>query len=282
MVARNEEALASPIYKPDLDEKTVEIFSLMKTYPPELVAQYRQVFESMPTTNPFVGVLSNPMGCEISQTTTDLGQIIGRLEERYEEIKLAGTPPAPTTDENGNTSPSYVDPAAAALLQEWDTYMPQIRSDLNNADGALGSYQNHTDRVVANLPSLVGIAQNALGITAVMLDLLDPCLGLSEFFGSIMEAGRRIIDAIMRAINEVMAVIEEVISAIMAAINAVMAAIQELLMMIANEIQKLVEALIDSVRMGLAALLKLLPNDPCLRALLGAVSTGALIAVLNK
>lgn len=284
MTVKNEEALASPIYNPKYDERTVDIYKLMNTYPDELIEQYRTVFENLPTVNPYSGVIENPRGCEISTVTTDINEVISKLEYQYQIIQNNGTP---VYDPNGVPvyTPTVDD---VELLQEWDNNMPSIRNDMNTSLSTMSTFQTHTDRLISNLPSLLGIAQNSLGIATILMDLANPCAGLLDFLGSILEQGKRLlkmlqdkIQQVLNYINNIVNFIKGIIQNIMNLISKVMQIINNIIDMILTEIMNFVKALIDLARMGLASLLNLLPDDPCLRTIIGIVGTGALIKVMS-
>lgn len=278
MVATNQEALANPVYNPPLDPTAVELYKLMPEPSPKLMAEYKLIIDNLPTESPFQGVLTNPRTCEVEEASNLVTQIETALKTRYEQIVEAGTP---VVNENG--VPTYTpSPADVATLQEWQQSYPQAISSLGQASDGTNSFQNHTNKWIANLPMILGAAQSAMGIATAAFNLLNPCLGTGDFIGSLMAKGAELMRKVIAALQAVMALINGVISAIMAAIAAVMGIITAIINLIQQEIMKLIRALIDMARMGLGALLSLLPDDPCFRALVSGVATGAAVAILNK
>jgi len=272
MVAANTAALASLVYNPTTDPVALKIYQTMSTsYPDDLVAQYSQTITSMPTANPFSGILQNPRSCEVSMGSTDLQTAQTTLDQRYQQVQIDGTPTNTYTP-----TQTQID-----TLNQWNQYMPMITDNISTASSSLNNFQDHTDRTVANFSSLAGIAAAALGLAAVIGSLLDPCLGTSGFFGSLLAQGQKLMDQLLSAIQSVLNVINEVISFIADAIASVMKIIAQLTALVLSEITAFAKALIDMVRSGLANLLKDLPDDPCLSLLLGTIGTGALAYALK-
>ncbi len=291
----NTDALASPTYNPSIDPTTLSLYNIMgnSTNSDDLVAQYRQVIMGLPTINPFVGVLSNPQSCNISQAQTGLNEASAALTQQYNTVVTAGTP-IPNPGGGGYSyTPTSQQIAAAATYQ---ANVPQATASMDQAASTMSDFQDHTDRITSNLPAILGMVQSALGLAAAVGNLLNPCLGLSSFLGSIQAAGTAIMNKINAGIQQVKAAISAamaVITSAIATINAAMAAItsaiayvqklaQSLAALVEAEITSLINSLINSARLGLAQLLASLPKDPCLSALVGTVGTGAVASVLAK
>jgi hypothetical protein len=284
MTVRNDEALNSSIYNPVVPERTLQIYQLMDPNDPSLLEEYREIILSGSTRNPYRGAIYNPRACEIDQNRTTLNEIMNLLEERWRQIQLEGQPQyTDNIADPGYPVQTYTPTQEQAdLYAEWAALYPGMRADLQTAWDTLNQFQDHTDRQISNLPSNIGMAQNAMGLDTLLLGLLNPCLGLDAFFGSLMALGRRIMAEIAAAIQQVMNIINQIIAQIQQMINMVMAKIQEVIQMIQNEISALVGAFIKMLQSGLAWLLDWLPDDPCLKALLGAVATGGLNAILSR
>lgn len=280
---RNEAALNSETYNPEVPKKNLELYKLMNYRDPKLVEQYRETVLSQSTHNPYAGVLVNPRACEIDQNKTMLETTFQLLEERWKEIQAAGQPQYGSgSSDGGSPIQTYTPtPAQANEYAEWSNNYPAVRQDVETAIAGLGDFQIHTDRQIANLPGNIGMAQHSMGMNTLLLGLLNPCLGLDAFFGSLMELGRKLMAELAAAIQKVMDVINEIIAKIQEMIQKVMKVIQDVIQMIQNEINALVDALIGMLRDGLAWLLGWLPNDPCLKAIVGMVATGAAQKVLG-
>lgn len=282
----NKEALNSSLYNPPVDPRAIALQEIMESQPaeanisrqtprkPELVdpsevpfelQEYVQQFNSFSVYNPYHGVIVNPTACLLNPIRDDLGSLINYMDGRFSD--------------NGT----------------WTTYRIEFITAVYGPDGESGiigdleSFEDHTDRLTNNLPSLAGIAQAALALDTIMNLLSNPCLGLSGFLGSIMDEGKAIINDIKNTIGQALAdarawvdsEIGPLIDDINAAIVAAQAEVDKLITMAKAEIDKFAKALLAQVRQGLADLLANLPQDPCLRGLLGSVATGAAAAVIG-
>lgn len=153
----------------------------------------------------------------------------------------------------------------------------------------LDTIEDHTDRLTNNLPSLAGLAQAALALDTIMNLLSNPCLGLDGFLGSIMDKGKAILNDIKSKISGMLADakawvdanIGPLIDKMKAAMAAAKAKIAELISKAKEEVMKFAKAMLAQIRQGLAELMSNLPKDPCLKALLGSVVTGAAAAVIG-
>jgi hypothetical protein len=262
----NAAALASPIYNPNIDSTSLQLFNAMNTgYPAALVSQYTQMITSLPTANGYSTVLSG----------TPVGTISGTT---YTAPAASGANPVGTAGSPGY-SPSTTQ---VATLNTWQQAYPACMGNIAQANSTLSGFEDHTNRLIANFPSILGMIQTALGIATAIANLTNPCLGLANFLGSLLAKGAAIMAQINAAIDLALTVIGEVIAEINAAIQAVMALINSLEALIEAEILAFVEALIDAARLGLAQLLALLPLDPCLASILTTVGTGALTGTLKN
>jgi hypothetical protein len=285
----NTEALANPTYNPEFDASTLQLMNMMGgDYPPDVVAQYREAIMTLPTANPYTAVLANPRSCDISQAQTGLNEVRNAIGVRYTTVVVAGTPvPSLTQSGTGWVSaiagqPGYQPTSQqAADAAAWQAAMPEMTANLDQADSTMADFQDHSDRLICNLPSIIGMVQTALGLATAIGNLLDPCLGIKDFLGSLLDKGSAIMAKINAAVQKVMSVINEALAEIQQAIAYVMGLIQSLIAMIEAEIMKLIKSLIDAARLGLAQLLSLLPKDPCFKAIMQSVATGAAVGVMS-
>lgn len=279
----NREALESGIYNPRIDSRVLALQQIMETQDsaantslreprsPPLVdpenvdfelREYVEQFNTYSVYNPFQGVLDNPTSCIINPIRDDLSSLLSTMDSRFGEDPI------------------------------WVDYRPDFVERVEGPNGLLhnlDSFEDHTDRLTNNLPSLAGIAQAALALTAAINLLSNPCLGLNGFLGSIMDEGKEILrDArkiIKETLDEVDAWIDANIGPLIAEINtaivAATAAVDELILIATQEVNNFAKAMLSQVRQGLAELMANLPQDPCLRNLLGSVATGTAAAVIG-
>lgn len=271
-MAENTEALSDPNYNPTIDPTTLKLLSLMDDPSDDLYNEYKTIFDNLPTTNPFSGVLINPNTCDVQDVQNSITLTTNALNDyvknnypsdptwNYQIIDPSNPDSAVSQLTGGN---STVDPITSAV-----TFVQP-----NSALSATNTAQNHTDKLLANLPMILGTVQQALGLATAIGGLLNPCLGMDGFLGSLMGALNKILKAIKAAIAYVMNIIDQGIQAIMAAIKAVMDLVGQLIAFIEAEIQKLIKALIDALRAGLAAFLSMLNLDPCLKSIVSNVTT---------
>jgi hypothetical protein len=282
----NREALENGLYNPPVDPRAIALQEIMETQPPgsntslqtprkpDLVSvndvpfelrEHVEQFNSLGVYNPFHGVLANPTSCLMDPIRDDLISLVNYMDGRFSD--------------NGT----------------WTVYRVEFLEDVYGPDGNSGitgdldSFEDHTDRLTNNLPSLAGIAQAALALDTVMNLLSNPCIGLSGFLGSIMDEGKAILNSIKneisKALEDARAWVDEqigpLIDEIKAAIAVAKAEVAKLIAMAKAEVEKFAKALLAQARQGLADLMANLPDDPCLRGLLGSVATGAAAAVIN-
>jgi hypothetical protein len=274
----NTEALESSLYNPPLDPKVLMLQEIMESTPivdtrttprrPPLVTPgevdvslqaHVDSFNNLSLFNPYQGVIVNPTECLISPIRTDLQDFSIYLIGRFSD--------------NGT----------------WAAYKPEFDADCQDINEDLDQIEDHTDRLTNNLPSLAGIAQGAMALATVMNLLSNPCLGLDGFLGSIMDSGKallnqiraKISDMISQVKNAVNEAIGPIIDQIKAGIAQAKAAIAQMIAKAKEEVMKFAKAMLAQIRQGLADLMANLPQDPCLRGLLGSVATGAAAAVLG-
>lgn len=274
----NQEALDSNIYNPPADPTSLTLYQLMLdgTNPTDestILQTYVDNFNNLPTQNQFVGVVVNPAQCwidDINNGLQDVGTAGGQMVQSF--------------------------PVASGA---WDAYLPQLQSDSADITANTATAQDHTDRLTSNLPSLTGIAQAALALDTVMNLLSNPCLGLGNFFGSLMAKGQALLKSataqITNAVNSIKNAItsfaNQAASAISAAVGPLIQNVKDMISVAKDavsqfvnqakaEIMNFAKAMLAQVRQGLADLMANLPKDPCLKSLLGSVVTGAAAALL--
>lgn len=278
-MAANTEALNDPNYNPELDDLTLKLYSMMDEPSDELYAQYRQVFDNLPSVSPYSGVLVNPNTCDINDINNSVSVTVKALQDYGNQ----NYPNDPTWNDNV-IDPSNPDSAVSQLTGGNTTVDPitgevtyvQPNAVIPNTNNA----QNYTDKLLSNLPMILGIVQQALGLATALEGLLDPCLGVGDFLGSLKGDLNKILKKIKSAIDEVVNFIEEGIQAIKDAISKVMNLISNMVNFIETELKKLIKALIDSIKLSLSGFLKSLHLDPCLKSLVGGITTMAASAVL--
>lgn len=279
----NREALESGIYNPRIDSRVLALQQIMETQDPATntslqtprnpplvepatvdfeLREYVEQFNTYSVYNPFQGVLDNPTSCLINPIRDDFSALRALMDSRF-----SGDP-------------------------SWTAYRPDFITQVEGPNGLLSnldSFEDHTDRLTNNLPSLAGIAQAALALTAAINLLSNPCLGLDGFLGSIMDEGKAILrdvgrfvkDALGEVTDWVDANIGPLVASIGAAVAAASAAIADLIAIATQEVINFAKAMLSQVRQGLAELMANLPQDPCLRNLLGSVVTGTAAAVIG-
>lgn len=303
---KNEEALTSPIYNPTISQETATLFAMMEPPSEEVIEQYREIVLTMPTSNPYVGVISNPQSCEISEVKTDIQQVRLYLTEIYDLVQQTGSGPD---------------------IYAWQVAMPGLTADVDVAEDSMVEMQDHTDRLVANLPTVVGMAQSETGIQNGMATvaslggglaggvgallgaassitaLLGPCLPVQGFLGSLMERGTAMLnqakefvnalkdnllsaineikDGIMGTVNSIFSGLQDVLGSVQSVMNQVMGVISNIKSMIQEEIGNLVNGLLNMARMSLADLMARLKLDPCLSGLLNGLSGGRIGGALG-
>ena len=290
----NTEALESPLYNPPPDPKALMLQEIMETTPISADArstprrdplvqpsevetalqEHVQNFNNLSLFNPYAGVIVNPTQCLLDPIRDDLQGTVDYMNGRFSDN---GTWLAYRDDfyhdYNGGTSDTNPGqgPGNGGMLEDLDTI------------------EDHTDRLTNNLPSLAGLAQAALALDTIMNLLSNPCLGLDGFLGSIMDKGKAILNDIKSKISGMLADakawvdanIGPLIDKMKAAMAAAKAKIAELISKAKEEVMKFAKAMLAQIRQGLAELMSNLPKDPCLKALLGSVVTGAAAAVIG-
>lgn len=295
------QAKSSPIYKPDLDDTDKSIYNLMSDPDQNSVDYYTRAFMSLPTTNIYGGVLENPHYCDINDINNDMNTINSDLNNLYNN----------GTDQNGNKNSENSDWQYQMNPNNKDGIYSMMFNDPYNGNGSpdpsdtsvtgddiinggsnysvstgIDMINNHTNRLISNLPSILGMIQAALGLASAMGNLLNPCLGLSSFLSSLLDEGKQILATIKNYLKEIIGLILLGPMIVLAVLNALVKKlfdfIKEAIDFITSEIKKLVKALIDSLKAGISAFLKSLGLDPCASFLLKTVTTGAAAYAIGK
>ena len=285
-MAANTEALNDPNYNPELDDLTLKLYSMMDEPSDELYAQYRQVFDNLPSVSPYSGVLVNPNTCDINDINNSVAVTVKALQD-YGNQNYPNDP----TWHTEIIDPSNPD-SAVSQLTGGDTTVDPITGEVtytqpNSVIPNTNNAQDYTDKLLSNLPMILGIVQQALGLATALEGLLNPCLGVGDFLGSlkgdlnkILKKIKSAIDDIMNFIEDGIEVIKEAIQAVKDAIAKVMGFITDMVNFIEAEVKKLIKALIDSIKLALSGFLKSLHLDPCLKGLVGGITTMAVTALL--
>lgn len=280
---------SNPIYNPASDPNVVEFLKLMIVNKPdeEMLENFKQMVTQMPTVNPYMGVLVNPRACEIDLAENILDEIIKDLDDRYNEIVDRGTPYVPTPSPDGGeypTPPPYnPTPGDIAEKEKWQQEYPGIRDDLGRGKDILEEFRNHTDRIIANFPTIASTVQNSIGLDSILNGInAAPCIPFADVLGSVLDMGRKILDQILGMLAQLQGMVQQALAMIQQAVAMLMNLVNQALAMVMAEIQKLAEMLLNMARMGLAQLMAFLPNDPCLNSLLNGLLTQGANALMSK
>lgn len=316
----------SPLYNPSMDSTDIGIYNLMSAQgtPQSIVDEYSRAFMSMTTNNIYSGVVNNPNQCEIADANNGITGTNSDLNNYYNN----GSTIDDVSDPTGNTSvpnssvdiwKNEMDPTNTSGLyyiinndpygtgtgfpDPTDTSLTgdEILGDPSNASisSGLNAFENHTNRLISNLPSILGMVQTALGLASALANLLNPCLGTGDFLNSLMSEGKAMITKIEGYISQLakkiknwfedglgnlldikMSSLNGIFSDIKDFANEVKSYVQSAVAWIQKEMKKLINALIDSIKTGLSGFLKGLKSDPCIKALLGGVTNGAALSLL--
>lgn len=145
----SEEVLASFTYNPVVADKTMKVYATMNSNDDALLAEYTELASNMSENNPYAGAIYNPRACECDLASTMASQVLQALSARNNAIISAGTATA-----------TYI-PSAEKIAEanQWRTLYPQVQNNMESSISVIGSFKSHTNRNVANLPSIVGLAQ---------------------------------------------------------------------------------------------------------------------------
>lgn len=270
--AANQEALADENYNPEIDDKVKQLYELMapcagNPHDAALEAEYTAQFLALPTTNVYTQVLVNPRRCDIDRVQDDLAELV----THFPTIRAA----LPTGDH----------PA-------WDSMVATVTPQIATINTSMTDWGVHTDRQTANLPFLASLAQGALGMMTALNGLMNPCAGLGNFLGSIMDKGAQLMGQITGAIGPMLSQVQgwasgaigavgAMTSAISGAIGQAIGAAGQIAGMIAGEIGAFAGAMIGQLRMGLAEFMASMKVDPCLAGILGGVAGAAAAKILG-
>jgi hypothetical protein len=232
---------------------------------------------------PYTGVIMNPRQCEVEEIFTDLTETHQQLNEVFNNPIYA---PIVGNDKNVWEAPNS---GADALEEVAD-------------DAALDELLEHNDRVLSNMPSIMGLIQAALGLASALSLLSNPCSPLADFMGSLMDKGKKMVADIKAQIGEIKATISGYVQSVKDVANGIIGSVKQQIgpiiadvkaiaadvknmakdvaKMVADEVKNIAKSLLAQARQGLAALLANLPDDPCLRSLGTSVLTGAAAALL--
>lgn len=237
---------------------------------------------------PFTGVILSPRQCEAEEITGSGYEVKDVLHEffyggEYQTYEtVAGVPADKALWESESAEPILTQ------IGESASFDPILE---------------HHDRILSNMPSLLGLVQGALGLASILSLLSNPCSPLNDFMGSLMDKGKELmagvkakfdaiklkvkgyIQSVKDVANNVIGSVKEELGPIIADIKSAATAVADIAGdvadMVANEISNIGKSLLAQLRQGLSAFLATLPDDPCLRSLAGSVLTGGAAALLG-
>lgn len=301
-----ETALNSQTYTPTADDTTKNIYGIINnsTISDETYAEYKQIFDNLPTTNIYSSLIQNPHTCAICNSQDSISNITSAIQNQYNNVKKAGTPIPNSSGQTGinpNDNPNTTDgdisqpdqngiypgnegyqptQTQITILDNWNSTYPSVVETISNISNNVSSYNDYTNKIVSNLPTILGIIQTAMALDNLLNDLANPCLGLSNFLSSLAKAGATLIAEIEAGLAKVLSLIGGALETIMDALATVMGYVEKLLNLMENELKNLIEAMIAGLQYGLANLLSILAGDPCLKSLVSILGTGALLSVI--
>lgn len=239
--------LASNVYNPSREPEVLELYTLMNSEEPSetLLDQYKEMVNSLGSSNPYKGVLVNPRSCEVDQATTDLDEIIDEVRDN---------PEVP----------------------------PWIPDTLEDAKDVLEQYKEHTDRLIANFPTISSIVQNEIANSVSQLQSENPCLAFGDIMGSILQAGQDIMNEILATIANVKDNTDNIETLADEVVNKLMAKIAKAKTQLEEEVEKIAKAMLEMEKMNLAQMMKYQTQDPCLKHILSGVLTGAAKNVIGE
>lgn len=181
-----------------------------------------------------------------------------------------------------------------AISRTTDPAALEVLGDLQRS---ISQLHTHTDRLVygdnSATPIRGGFARN-VGMSMAAIDLndtlngvrtepgIDPCALIQNFLGRILGAGAALLRAIQAALRPILALVGDITNALLAALGKLSRLARQVLNLIANEIARFTNYLVQQLNFGLArflSALNLIPRNVCGALALGAVATPALIAI---
>lgn len=269
------EALASPLYNPDVDVTDATIYNMMSSGDSDEVIQYyTDMINNLPTSNVYAGVLQNPHTCDIEAINNDMNDLNNAIVQQYNNYNDPSNPAYASWQQ----AMDYSNPSS--MINQLNGTTEQTGTTGTSVQQTVNTFSDHTDRMVSNFPSILGIIQTALGIAAALEGLLNPCLGLSNFLSSLLAEGKTLLAQLAGYIKTILQYVEEGLEYLVGAIAKLFQYAQQIMAFIENEILQLVKAIIAGIKFGLSSFLKALGNDPCASALLSTVATaGAAYAI---
>lgn len=312
---------ASPVYNPNYDDTTLHLYGLMtnKAVDEAQLATYREIVMNYTTQNIYAGVLYNPRACEINDVKSQLDDFLDQLDKQYAEVIAAGTPTEggpssiPNPDGTFPVLPPYT-PTAEQIntANQWQASYPGWRSDALMASEVMDAYYDHTNRIVANLPGIIGITQSQIGNVVATtnpngtsggtsssgigntggssgggLDLSqinfpsmpgaggNPCLQFGDIMGSLFAQGQKMLDQMSKAVMGAIGALMNPQALMQQAMSMVMGMASQIMSKLMGEINKLAQSIMNMAKMGLAQLLQFMPNDPCMKSIIGGALTSA-------
>ncbi|MNV85458.1 hypothetical protein D3C71_1794220 [compost metagenome] len=109
----------------------------------------------------------------------------------------------------------------------------------------------------------------------------NPCLGFGDIMGSILDAGRDIMNQILAAIANIKENLQAAEDLLRDLVAKLMAAIAAAMTQLLEEVEKIAKAMLNMSKMNLAQMMKFQMQDPCLKQILSGVLTSAAANVLG-
>lgn len=239
-----DKVLSDSTYNQPKTSEEIALYELMNQELPsdELINEYKETFNSMTTKNSFLGVLTNPVQCDIDQAVSDVNDILETIPSK----------------EN---------------VPEW---VSQILTEVNDN---LATYLDHSNRLVSNFPTISSIVQNEisnqLGSASDPKSVLgsNPCVAFADVMGSILKAGQDIIAEILSALQNLKDNLDAAAELIEQAVNKLLEAIAAAMTKIQEEVESIAKAMLSINKMNLASMLKFQNEDPCLQSILSSTLT---------
>ena len=290
-----------PTYNPGYDSTDLGLYKLMTANDDSqaVTDQYTRAFVGMitNTNNLYEGVLENPHKCDLADISNGLGNINNQLTDLYNNGSTDGTANKDNPNWISNMNPTNSDGIHYMLFNNsdsngfGDTTDSSLTGDAIIFDTSTASItsgtntiQTYTDGSVANIGSILAMVTSALAIASALGNLLNPCLGIGDFFNTLTSYGKKLVstikDYVNKIINKIESGIDYVMSELKSLVSEALSYVKSGLEYIKSEIKKLIKSLKASLKIGIGDFLKGLSLNPCAKSLLSTITTGAAQALL--
>lgn len=290
-----------PTYNPGYDATDLGLYKLMTANADSqaVTDQYTRAFVSMitNTNNLYEGVLENPHKCDLADISSGLNNINNQLTDLYNNGSTDGTANKDNPNWISNMDPTNTDGIYYQLFNNsgsngfGDTTDSTLSGDdiiFDTSTASISSgtntIQTYTDGTVANIASIMAMVTSALAIAAALGNILNPCLGIGDFFNTLTSYGKTLVSTIKDYVTKIKNLIESgidyALTEIKSLVSEALSYVKSGLEYIKSEIKKLVKSLIGSLQIGISDFLKGLSVNPCAKSLLSTITTGAAQALL--